>query len=318
MNALTFPPHEAWLVVNGYKDIYNSSIPTVWRGRVEIHANPRPVKSTEYEQFLSICSKLHIKKYPKRKDFQTGGIVGSVEIADCIEDSDSFWFSGPYGYVLKFAQKTQFKSTKGKHVCFDAGDVDEYMKQSRARTSTSRNTPPYKIKQSVREAESRILTDMTLAREFKLMVAREKRLPQHKRIRERMLYSLQCTARDKRDLRRSPIDKAIADALNENDVMFFIKLGRVLAEEPFTDSYKGRQPSNLERLLVLYWAEARDGVPALHTLNRQSLRDVCAHVLKNSNLSADAVLKTRQRMGLATTRGRKKSVVINAKSITVV
>lgn len=167
-----------------------------------------------------------------------------------------------------------------------------------------------RIKASVRKARDEISWKMTLGHELNLMVARELRQPPHKRLQEIMIFALQYGRRDLRLL-----NEIIREAVQGNDVEFFIKLGRTLSKKPIESSWR---PSNLEQMLVLYWAEARDGVPALHTLNRQSLRDVCAHVLKNSNLSADAVLKTRQRMGLATTRGRKKSVVINAKSIAVV
>jgi len=305
MNALTFRPHLAWLVVNGYKDVDNNLIPTTVRGRVGIHANSSPVTPAEYERFRDMCRKFQIKKYPKRNGFQTEGIIGSVKIDGCVVDSNSFWFSGPYGYLLKHPRKTRFQSTKGKQVYFDAGDVDEYLKRTRSRTSLGRNTPLSKIKQSVREAQSRLLTDTTLGREIKLMCARERRLNPKQRLRERMLFSLQCTKKQKRDLRLPPIDKAILDALQENDIRFFIKLGRVLGSNPYSVDYEGRPSSQLSRFLLTYWAEPGGGVPALYTLSPNALAVACRHFLNNKHLTILAVGKQRQRLGLKTTRGRK-------------
>jgi hypothetical protein len=51
MKALTFRPHWAWFVANGYKDVENRSWPTRVRGRVWIHASSKGVTSAEYERF---------------------------------------------------------------------------------------------------------------------------------------------------------------------------------------------------------------------------------------------------------------------------
>ena len=34
-------------------------------------------------------------------DLETGGIVGTAEIADCVTDHPSKWFESPYGFVLR-------------------------------------------------------------------------------------------------------------------------------------------------------------------------------------------------------------------------
>ena len=114
MKALTLRPHWAWLVVNGHKDIENRSWQTRRRGRIWIHASSSKVTKAEYEEFVNICRKRRIKEFPERDGFQIGGIVGCVEIVDCVDRSRSFWFCGPYGFVLKSARKTRFKPMKGK------------------------------------------------------------------------------------------------------------------------------------------------------------------------------------------------------------
>lgn len=41
---------------------------------------------------------------PAFEDLPRGGIVGTVEIVDCVEQSDSPWFFGRYGFVLRNPQ----------------------------------------------------------------------------------------------------------------------------------------------------------------------------------------------------------------------
>jgi hypothetical protein len=114
MKALTLRPHWAWFVVNGYKDIENRSWSTRLRGRIWIHASSNSVTRAEYAQFLSVCRYRRIKDFPRREDIPFGGIVGSVEIVDCVTSSRSYWFRGKYGFVLKDARKTWFKPMKGR------------------------------------------------------------------------------------------------------------------------------------------------------------------------------------------------------------
>jgi len=113
MKALSIRQPWAWLVANGYKDIENRRWRTHFRGRIWIHASSRRVTKTEYEHFLTICRERRIERFPKREDFKIGGIVGSVEIVDCVTASRSYWFGGEYGFVLKNARKTPFRPIKG-------------------------------------------------------------------------------------------------------------------------------------------------------------------------------------------------------------
>ena len=43
-----------------------------------------------------------------------GGIVGAVDIVDCVTESDSDWFSGPYGYVLRDPKPLPFRPVRGQ------------------------------------------------------------------------------------------------------------------------------------------------------------------------------------------------------------
>jgi hypothetical protein len=54
-----------------------------------------------------------------RFNIQRGGIVGSVEIVDCVTDSDSHWFMGLYGFVLRDPLLLPFTPWRGQLGFFD-------------------------------------------------------------------------------------------------------------------------------------------------------------------------------------------------------
>jgi len=98
MKAISIRQPYAYLIVNGHKDIENRNWKTKLRGRVLVHASQKiddeAVKLYGLEDVY----------------FNTGCIVGSVEITDCVTESESRWFIGKYGFVLKHPEKiTPFK-----------------------------------------------------------------------------------------------------------------------------------------------------------------------------------------------------------------
>jgi len=114
MKALSVRQPWAWLIVNGYKDIENRDWSTKLRGRIWIHTGVHRVIKAEYEQLVENCEAVGIRKFPKIDEFETGGIVGSVEIVDCVTKSKSFWFQGKYGFVLKDARTSRFRTMPGR------------------------------------------------------------------------------------------------------------------------------------------------------------------------------------------------------------
>lgn len=96
MKALSIRQPWAWLIVAGHKNIENRSWRTAYRGRILVHASGRcepigPIQQSITQAGLKI-------RIPEK--LPLGAIVGAVDIVDCIDDSDSVWFSGPYGLVL--------------------------------------------------------------------------------------------------------------------------------------------------------------------------------------------------------------------------
>jgi hypothetical protein len=114
MKALSVRQPWAWLIVNGYKDVENREWATERRGRIWIHTGVHRVTTAEYEEFVDDCRAVGIKEYPSIAEFKIGGIVGSVEIVDCVTTSNSYWFEGKYGFILQNARPTRFRPMLGK------------------------------------------------------------------------------------------------------------------------------------------------------------------------------------------------------------
>lgn len=118
MLTLSIRQPYAWLVVNGIKTIENRSQPTNIRGRVLIHASKAQPTNDDMMALRRICKALKIE-CPMPMQFKYGGIIGSVEIVDCVSWSDSEWFTGRYGYVLKNPQVIKFKEVRGNTGFFE-------------------------------------------------------------------------------------------------------------------------------------------------------------------------------------------------------
>jgi len=102
--ALSVRQPWAWAIIHAGKDIENRSWQAVnhglrIRGRIAIHA-AKGMSRDEYEDTADFLSGLGIG-CPNAKDLARGGIIGSVEVVDVVSKSDSKWFFGPRGLVLR-------------------------------------------------------------------------------------------------------------------------------------------------------------------------------------------------------------------------
>lgn len=102
MKALSIRQPWAWYILHAGKDIENREWRTAFRGRVLIHAGKaltrRDLMLADDPLFMHDARTIHP---PAFEDLPRGGIVGSVEIVDCVTVSDSHWFNGTYGFVLR-------------------------------------------------------------------------------------------------------------------------------------------------------------------------------------------------------------------------
>ena len=118
MKALSIRQPWAWLIVNGHKSIENRDWNCRKRGTIWIHAGLSMTKSA-YEECEAFAYERGVV-LPPAHHLPRGGIVGEATIVDCvtlddyITESDSPWFCGDYGIVLRDAKPCELKPCKGQ------------------------------------------------------------------------------------------------------------------------------------------------------------------------------------------------------------
>ncbi len=122
--ALSIRQPWAWAIINAGKDIENRDWRTNFRGPVCIHA-AKGMTLGEFDGFVDLARAMYRQGIwtgpfiPERKALSLGGIIGVAEIVDCVEDSESKWFFGRFGFVLRNARAVPFIPVKGALGFFD-------------------------------------------------------------------------------------------------------------------------------------------------------------------------------------------------------
>ncbi len=94
------------------KDVENRDWPTNFRGEVLIHAS-KGFDSCDREEIQDLGMPL-------------GGIVGMMEIVDCVTEMDSRWFFGNYGFVINNAMPIEFIPCVGALGFFTPDPTKQY------------------------------------------------------------------------------------------------------------------------------------------------------------------------------------------------
>lgn len=139
MIALSIRQPWASLIIKCGKDIENRTWPTRYRGRILVHA-AKGMTRDEHESAIHFAVAA-IKADPKNaggtkqrtlrelgfafEDLPRGGIIGSVEIVACVKGSDSPWFMGPHGFVLRDPQPLPFQPIKGRLGFFEVSHANQ-------------------------------------------------------------------------------------------------------------------------------------------------------------------------------------------------
>lgn len=125
MKAISIRQPWVWAILFAGKDIENRDWPTRYRGPILIHAS-KGMTRYEYEACLATCHRISETHpfppglaMPGFDELQRGGIVGQVEIVDCVSESPSPWFFGRYGFVLRNPKLLPFRPLKGALGLFD-------------------------------------------------------------------------------------------------------------------------------------------------------------------------------------------------------
>ena len=103
--ALSIRQPWCYAILSLGKDIENRSWTTSYRGPLLIHAGKAMTKA-EYEDFTEYVTNdtaraiLGPVAVPPMKYLERGGIVGIVDLVDCVTESTSPWFMDEVGFVL--------------------------------------------------------------------------------------------------------------------------------------------------------------------------------------------------------------------------
>jgi len=103
MKALSIRQPWAWLIAAGYKDVENRSWPTRFRGRIYIHSGKILDRTALLELRSGKSNVSHNCRdaLSQEESWTRGAIIGEVDIVDCVTQSSSPWFTGPYGFLLR-------------------------------------------------------------------------------------------------------------------------------------------------------------------------------------------------------------------------
>lgn len=113
MKALSIRQPWAWAILCAGKDIENRTWHASYRGPLLIHA----------PKTFDAAGKVWLREVMGLKvpgNLPRGGIIGRVNLVDCITRSDSPWFEGPFGFVLSAPQGLQFYNCVGRLGLFEA------------------------------------------------------------------------------------------------------------------------------------------------------------------------------------------------------
>ena len=127
--ALSIRQPWAWAIIHAGKDIENRDWSTNRRGPICIHAAKGMTRS-EYDtanrfiqQVLGPVDQDWLNKWlgvtAAQCKLQHGGIIGTADIVDCRDASESPWFMGTYGFVLRNVKPVKFIPVRGALGFFD-------------------------------------------------------------------------------------------------------------------------------------------------------------------------------------------------------
>lgn len=130
--ALSIRQPWAWCILHAGKDIENRSWRTRFRGSIALHA-AKGLTKAEFEDCLATVHEITETQpfpafpaglaLPRLEELPRGGIVGVVDIVDCVSQSKRPWFfgedSGAYGFLLANPRPVEFIPVNGALGMFD-------------------------------------------------------------------------------------------------------------------------------------------------------------------------------------------------------
>lgn len=129
MKVLSIRQPWAWLIIHGGKDVENRTWHTKFRGRFLVHAS-KGMTGKEYCDGLEFAMRAGdiklLESFPTSQEMLMdwcGGVIGSVELVDSCDTSDSPWYMGHKALLLRDPKPLPFTPLKGRLGFFDVPDT---------------------------------------------------------------------------------------------------------------------------------------------------------------------------------------------------
>jgi len=126
MKAISLWQPWAWAILYAGKDVENRIWRTHYRGPLLLHAAKRRPTVSEMRSFSDLLFSIYddgkqaAKLVIEACEAQRGGIVGRVDVVDCVRGHESRWaFEDQFQWVLENAQVLPFKAVKGERGFFE-------------------------------------------------------------------------------------------------------------------------------------------------------------------------------------------------------
>jgi hypothetical protein len=120
VKALSIRQPWAWLIVNGHKPVENRTWPTSHRGDLLIHAG----LAFDTEGLQSVLAAFPHLQAVLPQQYELGGIVGTAQLVNCVQQHPSPWFTGPYGFVMYQPRPLPLVRVRGVLGIFDVPMTD--------------------------------------------------------------------------------------------------------------------------------------------------------------------------------------------------
>lgn len=115
MKVLSIRQPWAWCVIHARKDVENRDWYSHYRGELLIHTG-KTIDRQGFDAIKSIMGHVSIGDVLTNPNpiIKTGGIIGKVNMIDCVRNHDSKWFFGEYGFVFENPVPVPFIPLKGQ------------------------------------------------------------------------------------------------------------------------------------------------------------------------------------------------------------
>ncbi len=110
------------MIVQGHKPLENRNWRSYHRGPLQIHAAKKWDQAGAgwiIEQFP------HLEKEVMKAKELRGGIIGSVNMVDCVNSHSSPWFVGKWGFVFTDPEPMKFKPCPGRLSIFNGPGLNQ-------------------------------------------------------------------------------------------------------------------------------------------------------------------------------------------------